>query len=203
MIERFSRGQIATIKLDLVTAGAGTTGASPTVAIQRKDGKWFQASDHTWQTSEISNAMTETSQASLPGRYHFNFDQTKDDAVNSTDYVVKLKNSTTYLEYQDISFAPLSAAVAPNLCSIQGTVVGMDGVAVRNALVRATLIPVALDPQNRGIESTRVLSTYTNASGDFQLPLVRTTTVRLEIEAIGYDRKLTVPDQASADFVVL
>lgn len=203
MIERFSRGQIATIRLDLVTTGTPVTGASPTVAIQRAGGQWFKASDSSWQSTPFDNPMTETSQSQLPGRYHFNFDQTDDNIDGSTDYVVKLKNSTTYLEYRDLSFKPLAAAVGPNTCSIQGTLVSMNGLPVANALVRATLIPVALDPQNRGIEATRVVQTYSDVNGDFQISLVRTTTIRLEIEAIGYDRKLTVPELASADFVDL
>lgn len=204
MIERFSRGQVATFRLDLISSGTTTTGASPVAAVKRlSDGKWFKASDNTWQVSPFDNPMTETSQTDLPGRYHFDFDQTQDAVEDSVDYIVRMKNSTTTLVYVDASFAPLSAATMPSLCAIQGSLVGLQGGPVRNALVRATLIPVALDPQNRGVETTRVVQTYSNDSGDFQISVVRGVTIRLEIDAIGYDRKLEVPDLASADFVNL
>jgi hypothetical protein len=206
MSSRHSRGATVRLYLDIVTAGAGVISQTPTIAIQRAaDGYWFQVSDGTWQSTIVQNDMTQLDSVNLPGRYYFDFDQTLDDEEDSWVYIVRKTNAgaSARTEYEDLVFGPLPAAAAPQLCSVQGSVFTPQGEPVRNVLVQATLVPTFVDAQARTVQSDRVVATYTNDQGDFDLPLVRGGIFRLQVSAVGYDRKVTVPDQASVSFTSL
>ena len=141
MQSRHSRGTTARIFLDIVAAGAGVISQTPTVAIQRlADGKWFESASGTWVSTKVENAMSESDSVNLPGRYHFDFDQTLDTLAGSVDYTVKKVNAagTLALEYEDLVFGPLAASAALELCSIQGTIATPQGEPSNNDLVRAT-----------------------------------------------------------------
>jgi hypothetical protein len=206
MMYRYSLGSVARLYLDLVSAGSGVISQSPTVAIQRvKDGKWLQASDGSWQVTIVDNPMTATSTPFLPGRYQFDFDQSLDALTASTDYIAKFVNAGVplHLEYRDLLFGPVTAAARPALCAVTGTVLSTQGEPVGNVAVKATLVPLLNLGAGRAVDHTKIAVAYTNLQGDFELPLVRGGTFRLEIDAIGYDRKVTVPDQPSALFINL
>lgn len=204
MRSRFSRGEVARIYLDVIVAGVGSINALPTIAIQRTtDGKWFQASDKTWQVNIVDNAMTATDTVFLPGRYHFDFDQTADDSDGGAYIAKKTCAAPAALEYEDLQFGAQPAAAQPGTCSVTGTIFRADGRPAPGELVRATLQPVFKDRLARGIQSDRVVFAYTDANGDFQISLVRTGIFRLEIGAIGYDRKVTIPDASTALFTDL
>lgn len=203
MQSRHSRGSIVRLFLDILAAGAGVISQNPSVAIQRlADGKWLDATDSTWASTKVENAMSESDSVSLPGRYHFDFDQSLDVLSGSVEYIAKKVNvaGTIALEYEDLVFGPLAATTALELCSIQGTIFTPQGDPSNNDLVRATLVPVFKDDLGRTIQSDRVVATYTNELGDFDLPLIRGGTFRLEIPSVGYDRKICVPDQATVLF---
>ena len=205
MTERFSLGETTRLYLDLVVAGVGQTGEAPTGTIQRRsDGKWFQASDGTWQSSPVENPMTETDATFLPGRYQIDFDQSTDTVEAATEYVANLTNAGTpvVLERRDLVYGPLARATTLGLCSVQGTILDMNGNPIQNVLVQATLLPVFSDTLGRAVESNEVRA-YTNESGDFDLPLVIGITVRFTVESVGYDRRFVVPDQPSANFTDL
>ena len=206
MQSRHSRGKIVRLFLDIVAAGAGVPGQTPSIAIQRRiDSQWFQVSDGLFVPTKVENPMTATSAANLPGRYHFDFDQSLDLVSNSKEYIVKKQNfaGMLVLEYEDLVFGPLPGADELQLCSVQGSIYGAQGRPKVNAHVRAILEPVYKDAIGRVVESDRVVSAYTNGTGDFDLPLVRGGTFRLEIDAVGYDRKVLIPDQASVLFTDL
>lgn len=207
MDRRFALASTARLVLDVVFVDVGTTGASPTVAIQRlADGKWFDASDSDWHVSPVDNAMVETNTASLPGRYHFDFDQSTDAVKGSTDYVAKYVNDDDdvgILVYDNLFFGPVAAVTSPELCSVQGSVFDGGGVAADGVLVVATLVPTLTDTLGRGFRSDRLIRAYTNEAGFFDLPLVRGGTYKLEIEAVGYVRRVVVPDAASVLFTAL
>jgi hypothetical protein len=206
MQSRHSRGSIARLFLDIVAAGAGVIGQAPFTAIQRKaDGLWFQASDGTWVPTPVNNPMTQTDSVNMPGRYHFDFNQTLDLLSSSTEYSAKkfTSSGTLALDYEDLVFGPLAGVIPFGMCSIQGAIADIQGGPARNSVVRATIIPVFTDSLGRGVQYDMVAVAHTNDSGDFDLPLVRGAICRLEIVDIGYDRKITVPDQASVLFSVL
>ena len=206
MLSRHSRGATVRLFLDIINAGAGVIGQSPTVAIQRRsDGKWFDVDDGLWHAAIVENAMQQTDSANLPGRYHFDFDQSLDLLEGSVEYAVKKTNAGTplALEYEDLVFGPLAGSLAPGLCSVQGTVYKVTGDPAPNVLVRATLEPVYTDDSGRAVEADRMVTTYTNDAGDFDLPLVIGAIFRLEINAVGYNRRVTIPDQSSVLFTDL
>jgi len=203
MQSRYSRGSVVRIFLDIIAAGAGVISLNPTTAIQRKaDGMWFNVADGLWVSTKVENPMTQTDSVNLPGRYHFDFDQSLDLLSGSSEYSFKKSSAsgTLALEYEDASFGQLAAAAGMELCSIQGAIFDPQGAAVNNELARATLVPIYKDTLGRAIQSNRIVATYTNELGDFDLPLIRGATFRLEIPAIGYDRKIVVPDLASVLF---
>jgi len=205
MPNHYSRGDTVRLFLDIVNAGVGVTAQSPTLALQRvADGKWLQASDSTWQETIVDNPMTETDPANLPGRYHFDFDHTLDDLAG-TKYTVKKVNlgGNARLEYEDLIFGPVASTVAPNICAITGTIYTPDGKPARAEQIRATLVPIFKDGYGRGIQSDRVILAMTDDHGDFSIPLVQGAVFRLEIPAIGYDRKITVPAAPTALFTDL
>lgn len=203
---RYSLGDTVRLYLDIFDSNAGVISQSPKCAIQRiSDGKWLQSSDGSWQTSIVENDMTQLDSVKLPGRYYFDFDQELDTETGSTAYIARLTNTAPYLriEYQDLEFGPLAAAAAINLCSVQGVIYTAQGEPQPNVLVRATLVPVFSDAVGRAIVADAVVGTHTNELGEFDLQLVRGGVFRLEISAVGYDRKITVPDQASVLFTDL
>lgn len=206
MRNRYSLGEVVRLKLDIIDVDEGVAGEAPTIAIQRQeDGKWFQKSDGTWQVAIINNPMIETNATALPGRYHLDFDQTLDDLA-SRAYVAKKVNTggtLDVLEYEDLVFGLLGASVAPDLCSVTGTVYTPNGRPARAEIVRATLVPVFTDALGRGVQSDRVMMVATNELGDFSIPLVRGGTFRLEVNCIGFDRKVTIPDADTALFTDL
>jgi hypothetical protein len=206
MLSRHSRGATVRIYFDIIAAGAGVISQSPTVAIQRRaDGKWFDVADDSWETTVVENPMTQTDSVNLPGRYHFDFNQDLDALAASTQYIVKKTNTgaSAALEYEDLVFGPLAGATALELCSVQGTVYDTQGLPVANVQVTATLLPVFRDDLGRVVQSSRVAVTYTNELGDFDLPLVRGATFRLEVDQAGYDRKVLIPDAPSVLFTDL
>jgi hypothetical protein len=201
MSERFPRGSIARIFFDIVSSGVGLSGQNPTLAIRREDGRWFQASDGTWVSSIVNNPMLEKDTVNEPGRYYFDFDQSKDAAAEGNpEYTAKLANAgaATRLEYQRLFFGPIPSVNSPGLCSIMGTLFTMQGDPVENAVIRATLIPVYSTGQGLAIQNTVVIMTHSDGLGDFDLPVVRGATIRLEIPDVGYDRKVTVPTGVSS-----
>jgi hypothetical protein len=206
MSSRHSLGATVRLYLDVVTAGAGVISQTPTIAIRRvADDYWFQASDGTWQSTVVQNAMAQLDAVNLPGRYYFDFDQSLDEEEGSVTYIVRKTNlgGSARTEYEDLVFGPLAGAAALQLCSVQGTIFTPDGIAVRNAMVQATLVPSFLDAQGRSVQSERVMTTYTNAQGEFDLPLVRGGVFRLQVLAVGFDRKVTIPDATSVLFTAL
>lgn len=200
-----SLGDIVRLTLNLVADGVGATAQTPTMAIQRHaDGRWFRVSDDTWQVTIVNNPMVQTNASDLPGRYHLDFDHSMDD-LGSRLFLVKKVNagSPAALEYEDLEFGPVAGAVAPDMCAVTGTIYTAAGRAARTEHVRATLVPVFMDELGRGIQSDRVVLVATNENGDFSISLVQGATYRLEIPSIGFDQKVTIPEEATTLFTDL
>lgn len=90
-----------------------------------------------------------------------------------------------------------SAASAPNLCVIYGTVRDDGGV----VLIGAEVDAYAITPQVvSGVQmAKRIASATTDAVGYFELELEKTAEVRFSIEDAGRDETLTVPNLAKQD----
>jgi hypothetical protein len=68
--------------------------------------------------------------------------------------------------------------------------------------IKVTIVPVVLIPVATGISLIEVDAT-TNENGEFSLSLGQGLRVRLEIPAIGYDRRVLIPVAAAVDFTTL
>jgi hypothetical protein len=203
---RASLGKLTTLYLDIVAAGVGVIGESPKIAIRRvADGQWFDGSDDSWASSIVLNAMPEVNNASLPGLYSFDFPQATDGVDGSRDYIIRFSNTgaNALADYKLLEFGPISIATELELCSVEGVISDPQGKVLANRTVRATLVPVYTDGQGRAVSSDNAVYTYTDGNGGFQLPLVRGATFRLEIDAVGYDRKVEIPDQSQVIFTDL
>lgn len=202
-IERISRGSTAKLYLEILAAGVGQTTENPTVAIQRvSDGQWFDGA--AFVPTQQENLLTELDIANLPGLYVFSFDHTLD-TTESSEFLIRFTNTggNALLEHTHIIFGKLTDTVAPDLCSVTGTIFTATGRRAPNTLVRATLVPVAIDILGRGYQNLEVIQAYTDQQGEFSLPLVRGIGVRLEITDIGYDKSVIIPDAASVLFTAL
>lgn len=206
MADRYSLGSTARIYLDIVSSGAGVISQTPSAYIQRaSDSRWLGL-DGEWYASPVEHPMTQLQATFQPGRYYVDFDQSQDASSGAAPrYIVKLENTGTppALEYKDLVFGKEPMAKALELCSVQGTIASAQGEAVHNALIRATVQPIYRDALGRTVQVDEVVKAYSDTNGDFDIPLVRGTTVKLEIDAVGYDRKFLVPDQATAIFTEL
>lgn len=60
------------VSLEVVAAGVGQTGLTPTVAIQRlSDGYWLASGGASWAVGVATNPMVEVSAGNLPGLYEY------------------------------------------------------------------------------------------------------------------------------------
>lgn len=204
MRENFPIGSVARLYFTLVSNGEGATAKLPTIAIQRvSDGRWFDATTGLFVEGYAMANMRELDVKNLPGRYYFDFDHGRDLTVSSR-FIVKMQNADpAVLSYGDLHFGVLPAVTAPRLCSIEGVLFGAEGAPLSGALVQATLIPVYSDALGRGYQGDAVLKAYTSYTGAFELPVVQGATIRLEIRAIGWDRRALVPEQPSVLFTQL
>jgi hypothetical protein len=203
MSDRYPIGSVARVYLNLVgPSGAGLVRQSPSAAVWRRtDGQWLNAVTGVFQSAYVDNPMVELDAGHLAGRYYFDFDHALDLLVSS-DFIVKKSSAgpPLVLSYGDLSFGAMPSVSDPRLCSVQGAIFGADGRRLAGKLVQATLIPVLTDALGRGYEADAPLEAYSGADGSFDLVVVRGATVRLEIPAVGYDRRALIPDQPSVLF---
>lgn len=83
--------------LSLVSSGSGTTGKSPTVAIQRiADGQWLQSGGGSWGGTFATNTMPEVDATDLPGLYAYAVPTAQlDHALGLDGYFCVVAESTT------------------------------------------------------------------------------------------------------------
>ena len=88
-------------------------------------------------------------------------------------------------------------------CVITGKLVGANGVPIEGATVSAQPTTsgnlAQFSASNEGI-ARRAVATPTNHDGEFALAVVRGIQVILTIEAIGYNRVITVPNLSTVNF---
>lgn len=206
---RHALGSTAIIYWTLDSAGVGATGQSPTVTLQRvTDSKYYDdslASGSRFAVAVKTNAMTEVDATNFPGLYKYVFPHTED-ATGSEFFLVRFKNAGTpvKLAHEELGFGKLRSASVASLCNLYGTVVDVSKNSVHNALVRVSILPnnFLSTAAKEGV-ATGALDVRTDASGEFGIDLLQGLVVRLEIPAIGYDKKITIPASASVNFATL
>jgi hypothetical protein len=200
-------GELIRLQTALIVAGAGVPGASLAAIIKRLgDGKFFNGSISApadpFQTAVYLNSMSQLDAVNLPGVYKFDFPQARD-PLGLQDYAVRmLCVSPMFTEDLILRTGPQIATLAPTLRNVFGTLFDGSGQCLINQVVRANVIPVSTPSAGVGIGEF-LAAVSTDATGFFQLPLIRGVRVRLEIPAIGYDKRVLVPAASSADFTTL
>lgn len=200
-----------TVNLDLTieASGVGQTGETPTIVIQRlSDSLYYDdqlASGSRFAAAYADNSMSEVDDTNLPGLYRYQFPHTED-VTGSELFLVRYINSggNAKLVDETIAFGPLRTAATLDLCSLFGTVLALDGSAAANEPVYVTIIPntILTTGSKPGISVQRI-EMSTDADGGFSIDVLRNLEVRLQIPIMGYDAKITIPDQASANFADL
>lgn len=187
----------------------GQTGETPTVAIQRlSDGLYYDdqlASGSRFAAAYATNSMSEVDSVNLPGAYRYQFPHSED-ATGSELFFIQYANTgaNAMIAYDEIAFGPLRTAASLEQCSLYGTVLALDGSAVANEPIYVTIIPnTILESGYKPGISVQRIEMYTDSNGGFSLDVLRNLVVRLQIPTMGYDSKITIPNQASANFADL
>ena len=107
------------------------------------------------------------------------------------------RNVTDYVD--DESVPAVTAPAASSLCTVYGYVKDPDGGALEGATVSAYVRRLPSFISGSAISDTHE-STTTNASGYFELQLVRTAVVQLVCEEANYSKEVTVPSAATSDW---
>ncbi len=208
-MDRYPIASTARLYLSFVEAGVGVTGQTPTIAIRRVSDSLFYndslASGSRFASPAALNAMTELDSTNFPGLYVYDFDHSED-ATGSEMFEIQMSNVAPHLllEYSRIAFGPMRTAEAPKECLLYGSAIKADGKPAVNDTVRMSIIPntILSSGAKPGITTDRI-DTFTDKNGAFSIGLIRGLTVRLQIPAIGYDRKIVIPDAPSANFADL
>jgi len=201
----------ATVNLDFTvsSAGAGVTGETPSIAIQRLTDDFFYDDGLPTGTRFVASfntsTMSEVDLTNLPGLYRYQFPHTED-TTGSELFLIKLVNTgpNPQIEYRTVAFGPLRTAEDLSLCNLFGTVLDINGKADEGKQVRVSIIPntILATGAKPGMSVDRI-DTVTDVNGGFAIDLVRTLTVRLQIPSLGYNRKIVIPDASSVNFADL
>lgn len=208
-MDRYPIGETVNLDLTITSSGAGVTGETPTVVIQRlTDDYYYDDGEPTgsrFLAAYATNSMAEVDATNLPGLYRYQFPHTED-GTSSELFFIRFINTggNALVEDQTIAFGPFRSAVSPDLCDLYGTVLDINSDPDENKPVRLSILPntILTTGAKPGV-SVDKLDTFTDVNGQFSINLIRGLVVRLQIPSIGYDRKITIPDQASANFADL
>lgn len=193
---------------DLSTLLAAYTGAS-TVTITVEDAlaapiadvavDVYAADDTTLVVSGlVTDALGQVSVALDDGSYRVHLSKAR---VTFTVPEVLTVSGATSETYNGV-VAPPGTPVSPSLCTVYGTIQDLGGNAIENAAVTASLVshPTIVSSTGISVESP---ATVTDSNGYFELTLLRTAVVNLEISAIGLRKQVTIPAAATVEFTTL
>jgi len=144
--------------------------------------------------SEKSESFLIGTVAALPGAENFEFPDP--DGTPHDWYSLTTVDRLTY-ESDKAAFKQ-AIAFTGNVCVLEGIVVDLRGARLADAEVKATLI---LYPPS-SIQSTQVstepVTTLSGPDGRYSLILLQGTTVQLEINSVGFNRNIDVPEKPYA-----
>lgn len=208
-MDRYPIAETINLDLTITSAGAGVTGETPTVVIQRlTDDYYYDDGEPTgarFLAAYATNAMVEVDSTNLPGLYRYQFPHSEDSTASELFFVRFINTGGNALvQDQTIAFGNFHSAVSPQLCNLYGTVLDINSQPDVNRPVRVSILPnTILATGTKPGMSVDKLDTFTDVNGEFSIDLVRGLVIRLQIPSMGYDRKITIPDQASANFADL
>ena len=119
------------------------------------------------------------------------------DGLEDDTYILRPHTADPYDPYADSEEVEATSSVVA-MCTIQGTLHGLNGSPVVAAEVRARNDVPDVLTGGQSIEVENDLVVTSDTSGVFAIDLPQGIKVRLEIDAIGYTEPITVPEQGSA-----
>lgn len=136
-------------------------------------------------------------------------------ALDDASYRVHLsKSRVTFTTPETLTMSGATAAiytgvvaaagvpVSPTLCTVYGTLTDLAGNGLLNTGVRATVVSHPTIVSGAGV-SVETADTYTDATGYFELTVLRGAVVNLEVDAIGLRQQVTIPAAATVEFSTL
>lgn len=102
--------------------------------------------------------------------------------------------------FEEISLIPPEIVPDPAICMLTGNLRDVSGRVPANTRITARMVAFPAR-YGQSVIQADVVFTVVDASGQFELPLVRNAVVVLEIDRAGIKNQITVPDQASVDLI--
>lgn len=141
------------------------------------------------------------------GIYVLNFSPTDMSTLGTFVYYLSGSGFVANWSTFDVSPVPLSLLANTPLCVVSGNVVDLGGQAYSDQSQNLVIsFRVASVPQQVGgtsIVSSKLLTTTTDAYGNFSVAILQGAIVIVEIDPLGIRQKITIPAQTSATLLSL
>lgn len=141
------------------------------------------------------------------GYYFLRFNPADIPNVGTVGYTVSGGTALPNIEDFDVDPAPLSLLANPPLCVITGNIVDLAGRSFsdQNQSLTITFKPISVPQQvgNASLISSRLITTITDAFGNFSIALLQGATVIVEAPALGLRQQFTVPALSNAALLSL
>lgn len=158
----------------------------------------------TGQTAFQVRALDSTTFFNLgTGFYCIRWDETHTDIMGKVFYTLVSNRFDNFISDEfDVDTPVAEASSLPGTCLISGNVATLGGNAGNGVpiLIRGIDYPIIAETSLLTSEPLRI---YTGPTGDFQVRLVRGTTVIFEVERTGFRLQVQVPDRGTARLVDL
>lgn len=107
----------------------------------------------------------------------------------------------------DVDPAPLSFLASPAVCIVSGNVLDLSGKAPadqnQSMLISFRTTRVPQQVSGLSLLSARLITTTTDAYGNFSVALLRNAEAIFEADSLGLKQQITVPDQETANIIDL
>jgi len=100
-----------------------------------------------------------------------------------------------------VAASVVAVPVTAQLCTLTGHLVDLKGAPLANSGISARVLGLPSVEQSQFLVGDDLVSTKTDANGEFFLSLVRLADVEIFIPAVNYRRRLVVPNQATAELL--
>ncbi len=127
--------------------------------------------------------------------------------LNTLGALVWVVNSASTVQFVDIAnvepVANVDTPVSLSTCLITGYIFDLSGNAVEGSAVTARVLGFPATVDNTAMLTDSTVTVYSDAAGEFFLPLVRLAYVDISAPDASYRRQLVVPDASSANLFTI
>lgn len=141
------------------------------------------------------------------GIYIINFSPTDMNTLSTFAYYLTGAGFVPYWNTFDVTPAPLSLLANTPLCVVTGNVVDLGGQSFsdqnQNLVISFRIANVPQSVGGTSIVSSKLLTTTTDAFGNFSVAILQGAVVIVEIAPLGLRQKITIPATTSATLLSL